>query len=505
MIESTATPKSRSPLGAAFKPLVSIEMFERLSYFAVRTMVPIYLLQADEPGGLHLTASQKGTIYSFWFFFQSILPMVTGGYADRYGFKRTLGFSICMNAVGYALMAFATGYLSFLFAVIVLASGTAFFKPGLQGAMAQNFDKTNASFGWGIFYWTANIGALVAPYVATFVLGNPHTSQAWRNLFLTSAGFALLSLLLLFAFKDVPSGGEKKDNPLAVFMRTIVNVFEPRLVAFLLIMSGFWMMLFQLWDLQPNFISDWVDSTPLATSLHFLPGFLHSLLVETSPSGEVRIPQQILLAFNPFLVLLFVVPVSALAGKMRTLSGMFFGMMAAVCGILVAGMANIALISLCGVAFFSLGEMLTGPKKNEYLGLIAPPGKKGLYLGYANIPAGIGGFVGSKLAGYLYGNYGEKATLALRYLAEKTAAGAGKNWNGTVDTLEKTIGITRTQAMATLQSTLNIDQSQATDLLWNTYHPHLYVWLPFAAIGAISAVALAIFGRMAKNWSDMNA
>ena len=59
-------------------------------------------MQADDPGGLHLTAAHKGTIYAWWFVFQSILPMLTGGYADRYGYKRVLAFSLSMIALGYA-------------------------------------------------------------------------------------------------------------------------------------------------------------------------------------------------------------------------------------------------------------------------------------------------------------------------------------------------------------------------------------------------------------------
>ena len=54
-------------------------------------------------------------------------------------------------------------------------------------------------------------------------------------------------------------------------------------------------------------------------------------------------------------------------------------------------------VLLLGIAGFSMGEMLTGPKKSEYLGLISPPGKKGLYLGYVNIPVGIGGLVQEEL------------------------------------------------------------------------------------------------------------
>ena len=66
--------------------LNTIEMFERLAYFALRTVAPIYIMQADDPGGLHLTASHKGLIYAWWFFFQSVLPVITGGIADRYGY-----------------------------------------------------------------------------------------------------------------------------------------------------------------------------------------------------------------------------------------------------------------------------------------------------------------------------------------------------------------------------------------------------------------------------------
>ena len=153
---------------------------------------------------------------------------------------------------------------------------------------------------------------------------------------------------------------------------------------------------------------------------------------------------------------------------------------------------------------FSLGEMMTGPKKNEYLGLIAPPGKKGLYLGYVNIPVGVGVYIGSKIAGFVYGHYGEKAVLALKFLAEKTSIGQGKGWNGDVTTLESVLGVSRTEAMLKLQEVTGLDPVSATRLLWDTYHPHL-IWIPFAVIGVLSAIALWVFGRLARRWADMDA
>lgn len=91
--------------------------------------------------------------------------------------------------------------------------------------------------------------------------------------------------------------------------------------------------------------------------------------------------------------------------------------------------------------------MLTGPKKNEYLGLIAPPGKKGLYLGYVNIPIGIGGFIGSKMAGYLYGNFGDKAVLAQKYLATKSSLASAVHWDGQLENLSTALGIKRPEAL----------------------------------------------------------
>ena len=83
-----------------------IEMWERLAFYNLRVMAPIYIMQADNPGGLHLTAADKGTIYAWWAGFQSLLPMVTGGFADRFGYKRTLAFAISMMMAGYLLIAF---------------------------------------------------------------------------------------------------------------------------------------------------------------------------------------------------------------------------------------------------------------------------------------------------------------------------------------------------------------------------------------------------------------
>lgn len=506
--------------GRTYWILNSIEMWERLAYYNLRVMAPIYIMQKDNPGGLHLTAMNKGTIYAWWAAFQSLLPIVTGGIADRFGFKRTLGFSVSLMTIGYLMLAFMrdlsflSNYWALFIAIMTLATGTAFFKPSLQGSLALSMPAGKTSVGWGIFYWIVNVGAFVGHYLPSILLtlsallpgplhATANSKEAWRNLFLASAFFSSFNLLLLLTFKDVPSGASKTEKIAAVLKRTFTNIFEPRLLTWMAIMSCFWLMMYQLWDLQPNFIADWVDSRPMAAKLSWAPEIVRHALIEQTPRGPM-IPQQVLLSANSFFIILGVVGVAWLTRKMRTLESMLIGMILAVAGVLVAGWTQSGWMLVAGILCFSLGEMTTGPKKSEYLAIIAPPGKKGLYLGYVNIPVGVGVYFGSAIAGYVYGRFGEKAVLALRYIAEHTPFGQGKGWNGDVATLEKTLDVKLTDAMTKLQELTGQDSVAATQTLWHTYHPH-YVWIPFALIGVVAAFGLWIFGRMAKRWADMNA
>ena len=505
------TGKKKSVFGRTFWCLNGIEMWERLAYFGMRSVVPVYIMQADNPGGLHFTAGDKGIIYLFWFLFQSVLPMFTGGYADRYGYKKTLFVSVSMNIIGYIMMANLRTFPGFFMGVMVLAAGTALFKPALQGSLAQNLTKEVSSLGWGIFYWVVNVGAAIGPFMADGILtaafshnpnsifyglfGDVYSSASWRALFTMSAVITGLNYLMLFTFKDVPSGASKDESILQVFIVTMKNIVEPRLIAWLAIMSCFWLMMYQVWDLHPNFLEDWVDSSAIASNVPWG--------IDT-PRGTM-VPQHILLNLNALWIIAFMVPISWMVRKMRVLECMIIGMGLATVGTLVSGFTATGGVFLLGIVFFSTGEMMTGPKKNEYLGLIAPPGKKGLYLGYVNIPVGIGGGFGATMAGYLYGNFGEKATLALRYLAEKTDYLGSKVWDGKISSLEATVGIERTGAMEKLVEYTGMDHVTATRMLWDLYNPQYHVWIPFASIGVIAIISLIIFSQMAKKWTDMDA
>jgi hypothetical protein len=244
--------------------------------------------------------------------------------------------------------------------------------------------------------------------------------------------------------------------------------WQLRLPAFLAIMTGFWMMMYQVWDLGPNVIVDWVDSESLANKL---PEWLQWMTHHTSRGLQVT--QENVLNLNAGLIVLLVVEVTWLVRRMRRLTSIMIGIICATFGVVVVGMAPTVYLFAFGIALFSLGEMLSSPKKNEYLSLIAPPGKKAQYLGYVNIPVAVGQGIGAVIAGVLYGSIGEKAAVSLKELAAKpdllAVAAQTRDWSATLDRIPDLIGIERDEAFERVVQSQGRDQEAVAEMLREIY------------------------------------
>lgn len=530
--------------------LNTIEMIERLAYYGMRTVIPIYIAQADNVGGLHFTQLQKGLIFFYWALVQSLVPMFSGGFADRYGYKKTIALSVGLTAGGYLLMATQREYWPFLFSCCVLALGTAIFKPGIQGTLVRSISKENSSVGWGTFYMVVNVGGFLGPPLAHFLYG-----ISWPAVFIGCACIVSLNLLMLLTYQEVPAGGDPRGTPLTIFKTTCVNMARPwwlipaaaglillafvfplaqnirlgvvfvslgalvvrttRVGAFIWLMSGFWLMFMQLFDMLPNFIVDWVDSSSIVSALG-----LPSWMTNATPRGTM-ISQEWMINANSGLIVVCVIFVSWLVSRMRRLTSILIGMSISAFGLVFAGFTMSGYLCILGIFCFSVGEMLASPKMNEYLGIIAPEGQKALYMGYANIPLAIGWSYGSLMGGEVYDRMGDKANLSLNYLASKFGITSDLSQNAIVakvqaagadsaqavqavsDAFVQGEGIARAKATAFLGTISGMDAVQVTNTLWHTYHPYK-LWYQFAAIGIASAVGIAIYSHFAHKWQSQD-
>lgn len=455
-----------------------METIERLAYYGVRVVIPIYIAQADEIGGLHFTQGDKGFIFLWWALVQSSLPIFTGGFADRYGYKRQIVVAIVFKVCGYLMMATQREFWPFFAGCLLLAAGTAIFKPPIQGTFVRALTDKTSGVGWGFFYMVINVGAFLGPPLAHFLYG-----YSWPAVFYGCAALVTLNIFWLFTYREVDTGVDRTTGVRQVLATTAREILKPRLLAFIIIISVFWGVFEQLWDMMPNFIVDWVDSAALA---RHLPEFMLSRNLSRGP----QIAQEWVINLNPFLVILLVAPLSWYFNRvMRRLTSIFFGFIFVSIGLYVVGASMSVFVCLAGIACFTAGEIMCSPKWREYLAVIAPPDKKALYMGYASIPFALGWGYGSFLGGKIYEHSGEKANLALRYLS---------------DVLRVSELPPRSQAFARLTEVLGQTPAQVTQLLWDKYDPS-WVWTPFAIAGFLAAIAMYVFIHYARRWEDVNA
>ncbi len=483
-----------------------MEMLERLAYYGLRTVLPVYMVLAVEEGGPQFTHIQKGAIYPAWAAVQSFLPVLTGGYADRYGYKMTVGVSIAIKCIGYLVMAYAvemaaafTGgasvgvpghsavYGIFMVGALALAGGTAIFKPGLQGIIAVNLPDKRSSLGWSVFYQIVNVRGFLGP-----ILAGVMRLLAWKWVFIACAVIVTLNYLLFFTFDEPekPDAGADADRSfLKVLWDSAIGICEPRLMAFLVIFSGFWMMFYQLFDLLPNFIDDWVDSRSVIDNMvrpafEFVGGGIPD-------QWHGHLPQEYMINVNAGMCMLFAFYVGYLTGKVRSMTAMIAGILVSAGAIWGLGASSNGWWTLFAIASFSMGELMASPTKLRYFAGIAPPGKKALYLGYVNATTGIGWAIGSNIAGKLYETKGDKVMLARKYLTEE----AGMDATAVTE-------MAKSKVLPKLAELKGLDLEGVRELLWTTYEPQ-QIWATFALIGVVSMIGLLLFDRVTragKSW-----
>ncbi len=502
MSTAAADRVSQVPLSAQFASFNrvfwianTIEMLERLAYYGLRTVLPIYLVLAVESGGPQFDHIQKGALFGWWALVQTMIPVVTGGYADRYGYKRTVGVSIAIKVAGYLIMAFAvdiaarmtggaslgvpghpTTYAVFLVGAMLLALGTAVFKPGIQGILAYQLNPGNESTGWAVFYQLVNLGGWLGPFLAGYL-----RILDWKYVFVACAIIVSLNYLLLLTFAEpTPEAGlPARKGGLRVTWESLVGICEPRLLSFLVVFSGFWLMFHQLFDLLPNFIDQWVDARgPLAAIAPILPG------IPEEWHGEL--PQEYLINVNAGLIMLLAFAGGYLTGKVRSMTAMLVGILISSVAIAILGTSRDGWTVVMAIALFSIGEMSASPTKMRYFASIAPPGKKGLYLGYINATNGIGWFIGSRIAGERYQSSGDIFVLARRYLVEQTGM-----------PLDAATALPQTEVLPTLAARLGTTLLETERVLWDTFQPQ-QIWTYFAGIGLLSMVGLVAFDAITR-------
>jgi len=192
----------------ALYTLFATEMWERFSYYGMRSLLTLYLTAVLVKGGFGLDREQALAIYATFTGLVYLTPILGGWISDKFfGQRKTVFIGGLVMAIGQFLIASsafmmssldpATRQFLFNFGLGVLIIGNGFFKPNISTVVGDFYDNNDPrkDSAFNIFYLGINLGAILG----TFIAGGLGESESWGwgYGFLTAGIGMLLSVIWL--------------------------------------------------------------------------------------------------------------------------------------------------------------------------------------------------------------------------------------------------------------------------------------------------------------------
>ena len=186
--------------------LFAAEMWERFSYYGMRALLVLYLVNA-----LGWRAADASNLYGTYTSAVFLTPLVGGWLADKFiGTGRSLVIGALIITLGHFVLAFAPesagpagpvgGSMAAFYAGLALVIvGTGFFKPNVSTMVGQLYaaGDVRRDSGFTIFYMGVNTGAFLGPLVAGSLGESERFGWHWG---FASAGVGMLLGLLTFTW-----------------------------------------------------------------------------------------------------------------------------------------------------------------------------------------------------------------------------------------------------------------------------------------------------------------
>lgn len=178
------------PIGLYF--LFFTEMWERFSYYGMRALLTLYLVEktTNENPGLGWTSSEAIMLYGWYTMLVYIVSIPGGIIADKIlGQKKAVMYGAIILVVGHSILAIEEMW-AFYSGLALIIAGVGMLKPNISTMVGGLYKKGDIrrDKGFSIFYIGINLGSLLA----TFIVGYVGEKIGWHY------GFGLAGIGMLF-------------------------------------------------------------------------------------------------------------------------------------------------------------------------------------------------------------------------------------------------------------------------------------------------------------------
>jgi len=365
----------------------SLELFERLAYYAQAAVMSIFLRDF-----LNFNEVDATTLSSIFGLLVYLLPIFAGTFADKYGFRKAFSFAFFVMAIGYFLIgAIGSPILKplihdmslFWLIVVVLiftAIGESFIKPSVLGTVALTSTSETKSLGYAIYYTLVNIGGATGPVIAYFV----RSLVGIQWVYMVSALSCAMMLAGTILFYRMPESAMAIKQPsvktkLLDMAKVLINV---RFMVFLLIFTLYWMTFWQIFITLPYYISDFISK---------------------------KAPFDLIESIDAWSIIFLQVVINRLTKNMPPITAIVLGFfVSSLSWFVVAAEPSVAGV-IAAMVVWSRGEMSMAPRYYEYIADQAPRGQEALFQGYAFLPIALGYFAGGIIGGRLYSSLAKQS------------------------------------------------------------------------------------------------
>ncbi len=390
---------NRTPFPRVFWIANSIEVLERFAYYGIYFGFGIYM------ASLGFTKADLGIVQSIFLLLSYGIPVISGSFADRFGFKKVLIVSYLAYLPSILLLILTRSFSGIALTMLSIGLAAGIFKPLIAGTVRAVTDGTNKSLGFGIFYQMVNVGGSFGP----IVMGNLR-AISWNYAFVAAAVCVLLMLLItIFFYKEPPR--EIEGTTIKQKLKDIGTALSDFKFTMFLVLLGlfFWLPFWCFFNLCALYVQANLDTAQLYRNMESILGpAIAGLFSSLDKDGTRRVLGETI-SHTGYIIMIFQSLVSRTFERRKPMPTFMFGLVLATFGFAVIGYAAISVSAFVflGIFLFAVGEMICSPRIQEYITWIAPKEKAGLYMGMNFLATMIGAALSGVTYTTIYGKFSD--------------------------------------------------------------------------------------------------